>query len=81
MQVDPLCTLCKRHLKSTEHLFFKYDYMAYIWSVYKLKLGLQQKPDYCMATKMTEFQKMFKKKWYQVTDSDNYTHHNIAHMA
>ena len=37
-----LCQLCKIIPESISHLFFECSYSSYIWSVRKLKLGLNQ---------------------------------------
>lgn len=61
-QVNPTCPMCLMYLESTDHLFFKCDCTAYIWSVCRLKLGLTQKYDYVLASEMNDFQRIFTKK-------------------
>jgi len=36
------CVLCNTHAETINHLFFSCSFSAYIWSVNKLELGIQQ---------------------------------------
>lgn len=62
LQVDPLYVLCKLELESVSHRFFNCPFSIFIWSVRRLKLGMNQKHSYIITEEITTLKNTFTKR-------------------